>query len=90
VLLLLLFIYFLNFTATVLFIILFRYMDKYRDPKTIAKEFLLRKLNKEHPFCPPAPPLRFPNAVPIPRTVPSWLALEKKKARNKWGRINDM
>ncbi|KAF4521794.1 hypothetical protein B566_EDAN011379 [Ephemera danica] len=66
------------------------YLDKYRDPKAISKEFLLRKLAKEHPFKPPTPPLRFPNAVPIPKTVPSWLALEKKKARNKWGRINDM
>lgn len=65
-------------------------MDKYRDPKQIAKEYLLKKLSKQHPFRTPAAPLPFPNAQSIPPSVPSWLATEIKKERLGWGRINDV
>ncbi|KAJ8896849.1 hypothetical protein PR048_002195 [Dryococelus australis] len=66
------------------------YMDKYRDEKQIAKEFLLRKLKKVHPFRKPDPPLKYPNAVPFDNSkVSSWLRVEIKKARLGWGRIND-
>ncbi|XP_062552871.1 large ribosomal subunit protein mL38 [Armigeres subalbatus] len=65
------------------------YMDKYRDPKQINKEYLARKLAKTHPFEGPEAPLRFPNAHPV-RDVPSWLRTEIKKDRRGWGRINDM
>ncbi|XP_063235721.1 large ribosomal subunit protein mL38 [Bacillus rossius redtenbacheri] len=66
------------------------YMDKYRDEKQIAKEFLLRKLKNVHPFRKPDPPLKYPNAVPLDNSkVPSWLRTEIKKARLGWGRIND-
>ncbi|XP_055610590.1 39S ribosomal protein L38, mitochondrial [Uranotaenia lowii] len=65
------------------------YMDKYRDPKQVAKEYLARKLAKTHPFEGPEPPLRFPNAHPV-RDVPSWLRTEIKRDRRGWGRINDI
>lgn len=64
------------------------YMDKYRDPKQIAKEFLERKLAETDPFDGPARPLRFPNAHAI-KGVPSWWKTEIKKARLGMGRIND-
>ncbi|XP_068632622.1 large ribosomal subunit protein mL38 [Battus philenor] len=66
------------------------YMDKYRDPKQINKEYLLRKLKNEDPFKAPPPPLRFPNAQPLPKNMPSWLKLHEKKIRLGWGRINDV
>ncbi|CAG9578722.1 unnamed protein product [Danaus chrysippus] len=66
------------------------YMDKYRDPKQINKEYLLRKLKNEHPFRSPEPPLKFPNAHPFPKTMPSWLKVQEQKIRLKWGRINDV
>ncbi|VVC32558.1 Phosphatidylethanolamine-binding protein [Cinara cedri] len=65
------------------------YMDKYRDEKQIAKEFLMKKLQKTHPFQKPEPPLKYPNAVPFKKSTPSWLKLEIKKERLRWGRVND-
>uniref|UniRef100_A0A1Q3F4M4 Large ribosomal subunit protein mL38 n=1 Tax=Culex tarsalis TaxID=7177 RepID=A0A1Q3F4M4_CULTA len=66
------------------------YMDKYRDPQQVAKEYLARKLARTHPFKGPEPALRFPNAHPVPREVPSWLTTQIKKDRRGWGRINDV
>lgn len=66
------------------------YMDKYRDPKKVLKEYLERKLAKTHPFEGPEPSLRFPNAHPIDRSTPSWLVTKIKKDRLKIGRINDL
>lgn len=66
------------------------YMDKYRDPKQINKEFLLKKLKNVHPFKAPPPPLKYPNAHYINGYVPSWLKLEIRKERMKWGRINEI
>lgn len=65
------------------------YMDKYRDPKKINKEYLERKLAKTHPFNGPEPKLKYPNAHPIPNT-PSWLVTEIKKDRLGMGRVNDI
>lgn len=64
-------------------------MDKYRDEKQIAKEFLLKKLKKTHPFRKPEPFLKYPNAVPFKKNTPSWLKLEMRKERCRWGRVND-
>nr|CAH7731391.1 unnamed protein product [Callosobruchus chinensis] len=66
------------------------YMDKYRDPKQINKEFLMRKMKHVHPFKEPPPPLPYPNAQYFSGYVPSWLKLEMMKSRLKWGRINDI
>lgn len=64
-------------------------MDKYRDEKQIAKEFLMRKLKKVHPFRKPELPLKYPNAVQFKKSIPSWLKLEMRKERLRWGRVND-
>lgn len=66
------------------------YMDKYRDPKQINKEFLVRKLKNVHPFKPPPKQLPYPNAVRMGDHIPSWLKLEIEKSRLKWGRVNDI
>lgn len=66
------------------------YLDRYRDPKQINKEFLQRKLKHVHPFKPPAPPVPFPNAHYFDGYIPSWLKLEIRKSRLKWGRINEI
>ncbi|KAG5869667.1 hypothetical protein JTB14_035594 [Gonioctena quinquepunctata] len=66
------------------------YMDKYRDEKQINKEFLMRKMKHVHPFKAPPPSLPYPNAQYFEGYVPTWLKLEIKKSRLKWGRINDI
>nr|CAI5864187.1 unnamed protein product [Callosobruchus analis] len=66
------------------------YMDKYRDPKQINKEFLMRKMKHVHPFKEPPPPLPYPNAQYFSGYIPSWLKLEIRKSRLKWGRINEI
>lgn len=66
------------------------YMDKYRDPKQIHKEMLVRKLKNIQPFKPTPSLLPYPNAVPYKGYVPSWLKVEIMKSRLKWGRINDI
>ncbi|XP_046676936.1 39S ribosomal protein L38, mitochondrial-like [Homalodisca vitripennis] len=73
------------------------YMDRYRDAKQIAKEYLLKKLKNSHPFKDPKPSLKYPNAVPVYHDlnerlhggIPSWLKREKIKERLGHGRIND-
>lgn len=60
---------------------IFRYMDRYRDEKEIAKEYLIRKLKQRSPFSPPPEPLPFPNAIPFKKNTPSWLKTELKKRR---------
>ncbi|KZC04668.1 PREDICTED: 39S ribosomal protein L38, mitochondrial [Dufourea novaeangliae] len=66
------------------------YLDKYRDPKEISKEFLLRKMKNVHPFREAKPPLKYPNACAFEKNLPSWLKLEMKKERIGWGRVNDI
>lgn len=66
------------------------YLDRYRDPKQIQKEFLLKKLKKVHPFKNPEPPLKYPNAYAYEIPVPSWLRVERTKERLGWGRVNNI
>ena len=66
------------------------YLDKYRDPKDINKDFLMKKMQHVHPFRPMPPPLKYPNAQIDKSYVPSWLRLERKKERLGWGRINEI
>lgn len=66
------------------------YLNKYKDPKDIMKEFLLRKLRTVHPFREPKSPLKYPNACRIDDRVPSWLKVEIRKERLGWGRVNDL
>ncbi|KAJ8664715.1 hypothetical protein QAD02_006377 [Eretmocerus hayati] len=67
------------------------YMDRYRDIKQINKEYLLKKLKKEHPFVFPPPPLKYPNAHPIKnhKTLPTWVKTRIVKDRIGQGRINE-
>lgn len=66
------------------------YMDKYKDPRDVRKRYLLKKLKDVHPFKPPKPPLKFPNAQPFEEYMPTWLKFETMKERLGWGRINDV
>ncbi|KOC61450.1 39S ribosomal protein L38, mitochondrial [Habropoda laboriosa] len=66
------------------------YLDRYRDPKDVTKEFFLRKLRTVHPFKAPKPPLKYPNACSFDKGLPSWLKLEMRKERLGWGRVNDL
>lgn len=66
------------------------YLDKYRDPKEIRKEFLLRKLKKVHPFNGPEPSKKFPLAHHEYKYIPSWLKFEMIKKRLGYGRVNDI
>ncbi|XP_020297056.1 39S ribosomal protein L38, mitochondrial isoform X1 [Pseudomyrmex gracilis] len=67
-----------------------KYLDRYRDPKQINKEFLLKKLKKTHPFNGPEPSLKYPMAHRLPWDMPSWLKFETIKERLRYGRINDI
>lgn len=72
-------------------------MDRYRDEKQIAKEYLLKKLKKRHPFEKPPPSFKYPNIFRVEHDldekrfgrIPSWLKREKLKERLGYGRIND-
>ncbi|XP_011860991.1 PREDICTED: 39S ribosomal protein L38, mitochondrial [Vollenhovia emeryi] len=66
------------------------YLDKYRDPKQIKKEFLLRKLKKVHPFNGPDLQLKFPLAHNDRKYVPSWLKFEMIKKRLGYGHVNEL
>ncbi|CAK9802431.1 39S ribosomal protein L38, mitochondrial [Anthophora plagiata] len=66
------------------------YLDRYRDPKEIMKEYLLKKLRNVHPFKKPKPPLKYPNASSLDNRLPSWLKTEMVKERLGFGRINDL
>ncbi|XP_011495183.1 PREDICTED: 39S ribosomal protein L38, mitochondrial [Ceratosolen solmsi marchali] len=65
------------------------YMDRYRDEKQINKEYLLRKLKKQHPFKFPDPALKYPNAHAIDQNLPSWLKTEMVNERLGLGRIKN-
>lgn len=65
------------------------YLDRYRDPKQIAREFLVKKFKSTNPFRPPAPPLQYPSLIPHDKNKPSWLNRRDEWDRNGWGRINE-
>lgn len=65
-------------------------MDHHRDPKQIAKELLLKRLKSVDPFKPKDPDPKYPNALPEDNKLPSWLRVEIRKQRLKWGRYSDM
>ncbi|XP_017893238.1 39S ribosomal protein L38, mitochondrial [Ceratina calcarata] len=66
------------------------YMDRYKDPRDVMKQFLLRKLQTVHPFAQPKPPLKYPNARPINGQLASWLKLAIQHERLGWGRVNEL
>ena len=66
------------------------YLDKYRDPRDVNKDYLSKKLKEVHPFRPPKPPLKYTAAHAYPKDMPSWLKTRETKDRNNWGRINEI
>ncbi|XP_033183527.1 mitochondrial ribosomal protein L38 [Bombus vancouverensis nearcticus] len=66
------------------------YLDRYRDPKEIMKEFLLRKLKTVDPLKEPKAPHKYPNACYIDKRIPSWLRVQIKKERLGWDRVNHL
>nr|CAH0098953.1 unnamed protein product [Daphnia galeata] len=66
------------------------YLDKHRDVKQISKELLLKRLKTVDPFKPKEPEPKYPNALPENNNLPSWLRVEIRKQRMKWGRYSDM
>uniref|UniRef100_A0A069DTB0 Large ribosomal subunit protein mL38 n=1 Tax=Panstrongylus megistus TaxID=65343 RepID=A0A069DTB0_9HEMI len=65
------------------------YLDRYRDQKEIAKEYLVKKLKATDPFKEPPKPLLYPNAIPFKPGTPSWLKNEIIKERLGLGRAKD-
>uniref|UniRef100_A0A8D8LH34 Large ribosomal subunit protein mL38 n=1 Tax=Cacopsylla melanoneura TaxID=428564 RepID=A0A8D8LH34_9HEMI len=65
------------------------YLDRYRDPKQIAKEYLVAKFKATNPFQPPPPKVKYPNLMPFDKNKPSWLNLKERSDRAGWGRIKE-
>lgn len=66
------------------------YLDKYRDKKDIAKDFLLKKLADLNPFETPQQPFPYPNIYRVDRKkTPSWLLTEQRRVKLGLGRINN-
>ncbi|CAI9723010.1 Hypothetical predicted protein [Octopus vulgaris] len=49
-----------------------KYLDIYRDSKSINEEILKEKLKTSSPFKPPSPRPLYPNSYTIPLTYPKW------------------
>ncbi|KAK7076049.1 39S ribosomal protein L38, mitochondrial [Halocaridina rubra] len=65
------------------------YMDMHRDPKQIAKETLVKRLEKINPLEGEPPLLPYPAAVPTPQPT-SWERKEAKKERLGVGKYRDL
>lgn len=65
------------------------YLDRYRDPKDVNKDFVVRRLKATDPFEGPAPPLKYPNAHET-TNMPQWQITEEKKYRLYQGRVNEV
>lgn len=63
-------------------------MDRYRDPKTVSKEVLVKKLKTHHPFQEPEPSLMFPNLHTHHDFAgkASWIQVRAKKECLGWGK----
>lgn len=68
---------------------LYRYLDKYRDPRDIGRDYLVEKLKKLDVLKPPEKPFPYPNALkPRPR-IPSWLYYKRVRDNAMIGPINN-
>ncbi|KAK2708490.1 large ribosomal subunit protein mL38-like isoform X2 [Artemia franciscana] len=69
------------------------YLDRYRDPKDIAKQKLLNKLKKVNPIGPQEEDLKYPLAqihyVRGDPKLPSWLKREKQWEYRKLGKYSE-
>lgn len=66
-------------------------MDRYRDPKDINKEYLLKKLGDIKPFQPYKRPFPYPKAVRVKyRNMPSWLKVKERRYDVNVGRVQNL
>jgi len=66
------------------------YMDRYRDPKQIAKEYLVKSLKTHHPFKQPDPPLKYPRAAVVDtKDRPTWIVDRESREAIDYGIVND-
>lgn len=65
------------------------YLDRYRDPCAINKEYIVDRLKTYDPFLKNKPELQYPGAQYFPRGTPTWLKRKMFFDAMKWGRIND-
>lgn len=67
------------------------YLDRYRDPQDINKDYIERRLKATDPFDGPEPPLKYPGAHPLrDPTWAQWQITEEKKYRLTQGRVNEV
>ena len=64
-----------------MFIISYRYLDRYKDVKQINEEVLREKLKTINPFQPKPPQPKYPNVALVDKSTPSWLKLKNKHRR---------
>lgn len=67
----------------------FRYLDRYRDPCEINKEYIVERMKTYDPFLKNKRKLNYPGAQQFPRDMPTWLKRKKYFDAMGWGRIND-
>lgn len=65
------------------------YLDRYRDPCEINKEYIVDRLKSTDPFLKNKPKLNYPGAQYFGRKTPSWLKRKLYWDSMGWGRIND-
>lgn len=66
------------------------YLDKYRDPKDIGKEILLKRFKTVHPFREELEKPKHPNIYPYPKNCPSWSRTEIFKERMRIGKYRGL
>ncbi|XP_034254865.1 39S ribosomal protein L38, mitochondrial [Thrips palmi] len=65
------------------------YLDRYRDPCEINKEYIVDRLKTTDPFLKNKPKLNYPGAQYFGRNTPSWLKRKLYWDSMGWGRINN-
>ncbi|XP_068209894.1 large ribosomal subunit protein mL38 [Palaemon carinicauda] len=66
------------------------YMDRYKHPKELNKEMLLKRLAKLNPLERESPGLPFPAGIPIDLNIASWKKREIKRERLGTGKYRDL
>lgn len=69
---------------------IYSYLDKYRDPKEIGKEILLKRFQNVHPFKEEPPRPKYPNIYWHLRKTPSWMKNEIFKERLRIGKYRGL
>ncbi|XP_034941567.1 39S ribosomal protein L38, mitochondrial isoform X2 [Chelonus insularis] len=66
------------------------YLDRYRNPKDVNQDYLLRKFKNTHPFRAPYKKYKYPLAHPFPHDMPTWLKDQMRKDYLGYGNINEI